>query len=91
MKGLIQGPVSLTQEQYDSARLTVSKAGTRNQMINSKIIYVLWQNFFGIRKAPNGCPSCMRTDLTNFASAWRIKEEMGLLQIVNNKKNTNDV
>ena len=91
MKDLIQGPVFLTQEEYDSARVTVSKAGTRNQMINSKVIYVLWQKFFGMRKAPNGCPSCMRTDLTNFASAWRIKEEMGLIEIVNNKENTNDV
>jgi len=89
MKGLVEGQVFLTQAEYDEARITVSKAGTRNQMINSRIIYVLWQKFFGIRKAPNGCPSCMRTDLTNFASAWRIKEEMGLIEIEKNKDNTN--
>jgi hypothetical protein len=88
MKGLVEGPVFLTQEEYDSAKVTVSKAGTRNQMINSKIIYVLWQKFFGIRKAPNGCGACMRTDLTNFASAWRIKEEQGLIEIEKNKENT---
>jgi len=89
MKGLVEGQVFLTQAEYDEARIAVSKAGTRNQMINSRIIYVLWQKFFGIRKAPNGCPSCMRTDLTNFASAWRIKEEMGLIEIEKNKDNTN--
>lgn len=91
MKGLVEGQVLLTQEEYDLARTAVSKAGTRNQTINTKIIYALWQKFFGIRKAPNGCGACMKTDLTNFASAWRIKEEQGLIEIAKNKENTKDV
>jgi hypothetical protein len=89
MKGIIEGPVVLTQQEYDLAKVAVGKAGTRNQMINTKIIYGIWQKFFGVRKAPNGCPSCMRTDLTNFASAWKLKEEQGLIEIAENNKSTN--
>ena len=73
--------ITLSQEDYNALSTLAKQSGMRNLRLNTRIIYNYWKTLFGVNKTPNGCPSCMRSDLTNFASRWNELERMGLIQI----------
>lgn len=81
-------PVYFSQEDYTQLRKLADQSGVRGLRLNTRIIYQHWKTLFGVNKAPNGCPSCMRTDLSNFASRWRELERMGMIEIENNNNST---
>lgn len=80
--------ITFSQEDYTQLNQLAQQSGMRNLRLNTRIIYQHWKALFGVNKLPNGCPSCMRTDLTNFASRWRELQHKGLIEIEKNNDNT---
>jgi len=80
-------PILLPEQDYQQLNRLAQQSQARGIKLNTRLIYTYWKTFFGVNKVPNGCPSCMRTDLTNFASRWRQYEAAGMIEIVPNVGN----
>lgn len=74
-------PIELTSEQLAQITYLEEFKNRGNMKLNTKIVYQLWYSFFGVRKAPNGCGSCMRTDLYNFITQYNELNNVGLIKV----------
>ena len=63
--------IKVTQEEFDKVENLVKHFGTKGRTLHTKIIYQLWPQLFGVKKRPNGCGACLRTDARTFIEAWK--------------------
>jgi len=74
---MVNETYSISESDYNQIKHLCNQSGMRNLRLNTRIIYQYWKAVFGVNKVPNGCPSCMRTDLTNFAHQFKMLDEKG--------------
>ncbi len=60
----------ITKQEHEQVIALLDGHKLKGRTVQTKIIYDLWQRMFGIRKRPNGCGACMKTDLNNFVTKW---------------------
>jgi hypothetical protein len=84
MNYLPENQIELTKEQADAIEYLVAHHNIGGLKLNTRVIYQLWQQFFGVRKVPNGCGACHRTDLLNFVNQYNELKNIDKIVIKNN-------
>ena len=56
-----------------------------NIKLNTRIVYELWQPFFGVRKRPNGCNACLRADMNQFMTKYDQLSNEGQIEVIDSK------
>ena len=85
MNYLPQDPIELTTEENSKIEYLVANHNKGNMKLNTRVIYQLWPQFFGIKKVPNGCGACHRNDLLNFVNQYKELNNIGKIIIKNNQ------
>jgi len=81
MNHIPKEPIELTTEQLAQIDYLDQFKNRGNMKLNTRVVYQLWLPFFGVRKAPNGCGACMRTDLLNFITKYNELNNIGLIKV----------
>jgi len=84
MTYLPETQIELTQEQINQIEHLVANHNKGGLKLNTRVIYQLWPQFFGVKKVPNGCGACHRTDLLNFVNQYKELNNIGKIVIKNN-------
>lgn len=73
--------IIVTKPEFDKVQDLRKVANIRGKHINTRIVYELWHKLFGVKKVPNGCSNCLKTDLRTFLTKWIQLEEAGEIQL----------
>ena len=74
--------IQVTQRQEEMVAELMEKRRMRGVKINTRILYELWPQLFGIKKRPNGCNACLRADMNQFLTKWEQLAKDGEIEVI---------
>ena len=78
--------IEVTSRQLQMVRDLELMQNIRGRTINTRIIYELWPQLYGVKKRPNGCNACLRSDMGKFLTYFKKLEEAGDIEVLPESK-----
>ena len=74
--------IQITERQEQMVAELKERYQWRNISLNTRIVYELWPQLFGVKKRPNGCNACLRADLNAFFQKWDQLAREGEIEVI---------
>ena len=78
-------PIEVTSIEIQKVYTLESEQRIRGRRINTRIVYELWPRMFGVRKVPNGCGACQKSDMNVFLTHCKKLKENDLITVKTNE------